>query len=553
MKPIILLLLCVSVAIPSCIALTETVYSPSSKVKEYHYYQFSADVSYVRQLIVRPAVLLVVGFVVVLLFVCWGLYRCCSCCGCRKASVKEGGDNWRTFYTILAIALTAGCVAMIIYGFDSNSKQNKAFNDVIDLIDIVIKWKDDTVAAVKKTLNSTDLFLAHVEELKQADPHDVYIPANDKNQLSSSINSTRAPINSISSKIDSLDVSSFRSRFADSINKANTNRNLVIILALSILLVCTLLALYFALADAYFSKACQPRRYCVCRCLVLLLVILTLVVVLIAWIVAALLLISSLAMADYCIAPTTNTIDVFSIKSDLVIYYLRCNEGGLANPYAADFVQIQFGFTTAKTKLAQVQTVFNTQYGGAFCSLNTTCSSLNTTLGKMQQDLEVLNGDIGYDTNLDGEYESGLLKMINCQSVNGMYQAFLNLFCDSAFLAISSCFETFVAFACFIVIAEFIRRKLPANNASAVSPAPESKSTELPEYSKEPPPVPVAYPAGAVVLPLSPLMQPGAPVPALYGGGSAVYPFHAGPPFQSNEYDQHDQNDQLQPPGQSHA
>lgn len=317
---------------------------------------------------------------------------------------------------------------------------------------------------------------------------------------------------------------------------------MVIIASLSVLLVCSLLAIFFSLADSYFSKSCQPRRYLVCRIISLVLAILTVLVVLLAWIVAALLYTGSAGMADFCIAPTDNTISLLSISNDLALYYLKCNYMNLAFPYANEILSIQTSFSTVNSKLTAAQVNIGGQPG---CSGNAQCTAVNTTLTTMRVHLTQLNSHIGIDTNGDNQYDTGMLKQISCATVNGIYQSFLNAFCGDGFLAVSSCFETFIAFACFVVLAEFVRRKLPVTSMTAVAPAPANAPSPSPSpqralfpnvnaaplKAKTPPLLP--GPA-APVLVLTPLMQPGETV----GSGGAgmefaggVYPFHAGPPF----------------------
>eukprot|EP00048_Salpingoeca_helianthica_P023254 m.23275 g.23275 ORF g.23275 m.23275 type:complete len:561 (+) comp8462_c0_seq2:252-1934(+) len=520
--------------ISACCAVSSSAYSPSSKVKEYHHYKLELNASYAQNVAIRPAVMLVVGFICFLIFIFWSVCRCCKCCGCRRPAIKQDGpDNWRLFYTLFSIALTVGCAVMVFYGFKSNASQSTAFQSVVDLVDIAIKWKSDTVSSIVAIKATTQLLIADIADLTALDPSGTYVSSSDKSSIQSACTNIDAKADLIVNSINSLDVNSLRSKIADNVNTIDKQRSMVVTAALAVLLVCALLALYFSLADSYFSKGCQPRRYLLCRIVSLVLAILTVLVILIAWIVAAVLYAGSAGMADYCIAPTSNAISLLSITDSVALYYLKCNSEPLVFPYASEVASVQTSFTSIDNTLTSAQTSVDSQPG---CSGNAQCSGISAVLTNMRAHVTQLRERIGTDSNNDGEYETGMLKQTSCAVVNGIYQSFLNAFCSDGFLAVSSCFETFISFACFIVVAEFVRRKIPVANLNAIAPSALVMRAATPvtvtPRGKTPPLVPPG-PAFAVPMAvLPPLMHPGQAPPAFEDPhGAPAYPFHSGAPF----------------------
>lgn len=78
----------------------------------------------------------------------------------------------------------------------------------------------------------------------------------------------------------------------------------------------------------------------------------------------------------------------------------------------------------------------------------------------------------------------------------------LNTLCDSGFQAVATSFETFIAFACFIAVAEFLRRKHPLpHRPTKVAPALTRDPTSTPSGSETVPSYPLlrvaAAPSGA--------------------------------------------------------
>ena len=99
------------------------------------------------------------------------------------------------------------------------------------------------------------------------------------------------------------------------------------LISLILLLVCTLLIMYTSVADAYFTRSCQPRQWCLCRVFVTWpLAVITIFLILLVWVVAAALLGTSNVMADFCISPTTNIINVASITDNVTLYYVSLSE-----------------------------------------------------------------------------------------------------------------------------------------------------------------------------------------------------------------------------------
>lgn len=193
----------------TCAALSSSVYSPSSKVSEYHHYQISFSLAYAQNLVVRPGVMLAVGIIVFLLLVFWSMCRCCSCCGCKRPAMKtDGPDNWRIFYTLTAVALTVGCVVMVLYGFKSNSTQSTAFSDVVSLVEIIIAWKSDTVTAIVGVSNSSQDLINDISALAAQDSGNNYMSAGDRNDIQTACQSIKTQCDTIVSGINSLDVAS---------------------------------------------------------------------------------------------------------------------------------------------------------------------------------------------------------------------------------------------------------------------------------------------------------------------------------------------------------
>lgn len=389
---------------------------------------------------------------------------------------------------------------MVIFGFKSDQTQSDAFSSVPSLVDTLVNAQTQAVSAASVLKDSTITVLGDIAAVAALDPTNQYVPSADISTMQVAVAAIGTGAADTSGQLSTINLASLRGQLSDNVSSANSPRHIAMLCALSLLLFCTLFLVYLALADAHCWPALAPSRYAVCRGTMWVVAVCAVWAVLVAWCAAAGLLGLSLVMADFCVRPTPNLLAAMStLRAPLTVYYLQCDyDPTVVNPLTANLVSMEVAYNVTLAALADAQASVDSCAGCNCASDIPTCTSVNASLATVRADMGTLRTNMGRDLNGDGVYDVGLLATVSCKAINGKYQAVLNTLCDTGFRAVVSSFETFIAFACFVAVAEFLRRKYPRpGHASKVAPAadrtptPTSAVDAAPSYpllrAREPP------------------------------------------------------------------
>ena len=283
---------------------------------------------------------------------------------------------------------------------------------------------------------------------------------------------------------------------ADS-NVANVNEklHLAMVIILAVALCCAGMTMIISLLQASYRG--EPG--CISRCFVRSITTIMIITIFIVWILSAILLLFSSLMADFCVNPTNNIINVTKISDTTALYFLQCNYVVPAPAWP-----FQTATNSIETAVDSAITLVNTSKN-CYAALST----CNTACVQMKTDLDTT---ITHFIELKGRLisQDGFFAQFQCKAVNGLFQvllkyiayhifltyfimpdiltlpsqAVLNTFCGSGFDAIASSYEVLLAFSVMLVCAEFIKRKMPAKGGKGEGNAPEYSEGKAPEYSE---------------------------------------------------------------------
>eukprot|EP00052_Salpingoeca_macrocollata_P007500 m.60338 g.60338 ORF g.60338 m.60338 type:complete len:570 (+) comp16082_c0_seq3:161-1870(+) len=448
------ILLCMLLSVWGCwAAVSERKYEPTKRVEMYHTNEWSLSEQYARSLAARSVPFIILGVLFTLLYAFWSMCRCC-CCSRQQTDSR----NWVRFYTVLGVLLTATCVGILFYGFHADKQQSEFFEQIPELIDNVVQWKNETIQHVMVLLGIVFSLRQYLLDLQNLSNVELFV---DVNEISNMINATEKieqGVYDILAKVNETSLESLKEDIGNRIENIDDKRHQVVVAILALLLIFTVVRIALMLLDVYGPTACRPGGNKLCACFEGIWTWAFLLLYFFVWILAGFLLALSLFFADFCIAPTRNIVEAAGIENnEMASYYITCMDNTTqTNPVTRelDIVTVSLNDTTYLVNLVNSSLPSD-------CSDYSDCVAVVNITLRLEVTILSINAALGVDENGDGNYETGLFSLLSCTSVNGKVQAVLRVLCEDFFDALSTFFETFCAFAVLMTLIEFVKRRHP--------------------------------------------------------------------------------------------
>lgn len=289
-----------------------------------------------------------------------------------------------------------------------------------------------------------------------------------KTEINTFANTVQTNIAAINDILNTMDFDSVQRDVDSTIDTTKEPLHIAMIVILSVALFCASMTTIMCIQHTCYEAGS------ISRCLVRSIATIMISTIFMVWTMSAVLLALSSAMADFCVNPANNIINVAGITDTTTKYFLRCNyvSPALVWPLQADTDAIISTINEAVNKITTVKTCYTT-------TTPQTCDQTCITGMEQQLNTTILNF---MELNHSFVAEDGFFQQFACSTVNGLFQVttyknihlmglmllqeVLNTLCGTAFDAIMASFEVILTFSVILAFIEFTKRKMPSHTFS---------------------------------------------------------------------------------------
>ena len=228
-----------------------------------------------------------------------------------------------------------------------------------------------------------------------------------KDSVTAFVTSIRGGLTSMNSLLSAMNFNSIQKDADSNVANVNEKLHLAMVIILAVALCCAGMTMIISLLQASYRG--EPG--CISRCFVRSITTIMIITIFIVWILSAILLLISSAMADFCVNPVNNIINLSGITDTTSKYFLQCNY--VVPPPAWPF---QAATDNIETAVNSAVTLVNTSKNcyAALPSCNAACVQMKTDLDTTTTHFIELKSRL-----ISGD---GFFAQFQCKAVNGLFQ-----------------------------------------------------------------------------------------------------------------------------------
>ena len=449
--------------------LDKPLYYPNGIVTLFHYREFYYSIDENLDLIYyKVSPVAGVGLLLFFFMLFWSCCRTCNCCRYRQSRRETSKNCISKVFAACTIIITLGSCVLLYFGMQSNSDQ-KQYN--LDFLNIVKHFTDKILGVayeigniVHGINNGITLVSSEAFSITYADMN---ISITNNSITNNSITNNSITNNSITNTTnsdylklltDSLRVSHEKAtivetsivKFTDSvkdfynniksaIDMSESKRNIIML----IIVYSTTALIFFqgiiALMNGFCRRKFQPRKGKRCLWLWGSVTFIVLISFFILFGVSGVLLGVTTITSDFCIKPQENLMKKITTNST-ASYYIHClYNNNTHNPNEQDIYDLKVAVNDTLNIIKSPQ--------GNLCKESDKCKGIYAQL-------------IGNITNVYINVIA-ITDSFGCASIGNEINNVLSLICVDFVENVAFAFEILLAFACALVLIEFVRRLFP--------------------------------------------------------------------------------------------
>lgn len=470
---------------------TYAAYTPSDLVEKYHKDAFPANSddssAYMSSIVSRLMPLIIFGVLALLIFQIWSCatMQCCRkkkcCCAKCCGEPMKICTNKLVRTVVMVVGLVFGiCIfSVAISGLANETEQYDGFDGLGGILQVMVDWSDQTVAQINTASMKCDGVSVAANNLStheynsKIDGQDVSKDISKYGGLiTGAMNETIKALKSINTTAGETGdaVGSSKDDVDTAVKKMNDVRASFITTAYTVVVVMILMSIVIAALKWKFPKGvgrslrcCTGTFYCV-----------YFIVLLVCLIVAIFISLFTFVMADFCVDADLNFMEAMKLKpTDDFAYYIQCDtNAALVNPMNNQSAEVLKSIDTANAQLSQLSILEDTLTKASDeCVVPVPCSpdmkkgfkidaaNLKSNRLDLQKAISDLRFSIGSNMTQLG-FDSGLLSVLNCYSLNLRYNAVLWQMCDDVYNPMALSLEFCLTIFFMLVLTDWIRRWL---------------------------------------------------------------------------------------------
>ena len=423
--------------------LDKPLYYPNGVVTLFYYHEFYYSIDENLDLIyykVSPVV--GVGLLLFFFMLFWSCCRTCNCCGFRQSRRETSKNCISKVFAACTIVITLGSCVLLYFGVQSNSDQKQGNLDLLNIVKHFYNKIQDVAYEIGNIIHGINNGITLVSS----------------EAFSNTYNTNSIDRDYLKLLTDSLQFSSEKAyivetiimKFNDSVKEVYSNINSAIDMVESkrnmtmLIVVYSTTALIFfqciiALMNGFCQRKFQPRKGKRCLWLWGSVTFIVLISFFILFGVSGVLLGVTTITSDFCIKPQENLMKKITTNST-ASYYIHClYNNNTYNPNQQAIYDLKVAVNDTLNLIESPQ--------GNICKESDKCKGI----------YDQLMGNItkGYIDTID------ITDSFGCASIGNEINNVLSLICVDFVEIVAFAFEILLAFACALVLIEFVRRLFP--------------------------------------------------------------------------------------------
>ena len=268
---------------------------------------------YIQSVGIWSAPVLAVGILLVGFLALWSCCICCGCGCCAKPMKCARGESCERFGVVFMLVLAVSIAGLLIWGWKLNSDINDAVGAVNSVFEVMEGWADTVTAAVAGVDDPATLVTGGLTNLSDFATTGIddcnggtySFDATNIDTINTDIDGALAEMDSVELDVADLrtEVTEMKTTVNDLIEPINEQRYIYtqyVLIGLGVL--CGLQALV-AMCNSRCSQGAKPAQNC--KCCTPLLTWLFILITFLLWTCAAVILTSTIGLADFCMTPDT--------------------------------------------------------------------------------------------------------------------------------------------------------------------------------------------------------------------------------------------------------